>query len=146
MKQTNFGASARKFVMGLVMLLGFVFLAGSVSAQSAIQTKADLTPQNYKDVAVAQYDLNAALVQYKAYFQSNPSLTPQEEATYTLKVNYWRAAQTSLANGENVAKADQAGIQQLLTIVNNYATNDPASLTGVNVEGTLQNARLAVKN
>ena len=146
MKQTNFGATARKFVMGLVMLLGFVFFAGTVSAQSAINTKANLTSQNYKDAAVAQYDLDAALAQYKAYFQTNPSLTPQEEATYALKVNYWRAAQTSLSNGENVENADKAGVQQLLLIVNNYATNDPASLTGVNVQGTLEKERLAVKN
>lgn len=146
MKQTNFGANARKFVMGLVMLLGFVFLAGTVSAQSATKTKADLTPQNYKDAAVAQYDLDAQLTQLRAYIQTNPSLTPQQKTEYSLKGTYWSTAKTALGNGENVEAADKAGIQSVMSIVNSYATYDSASLSGVNVDGTLQAARNIVKN
>ncbi len=145
MKQTNFGASARRFVMGFVMMLGFMFVAGSVSAQ-AFNDKADLTPINYKKAAVAQYDLEATLAQLKAYLQTNPSLTPQEQTEYAIKSNYWRSANLSLGNGENVKKADENGIQQVFDIVNQMATIDPASLTGVNVEGTLEAARAVVKN
>ncbi len=145
MKQTNFGASARRFVMGFVMMLGFMFVAGTVSAQ-AFDVKADLTPVNYKKAAVAQYDLNATLTQLQAYFQTNPSLTPQEQTEYAIKANYWRSAQVALGNGENVKKADESGIQQVFDIVNQMATIDPASLTGVNVEGTLEAARAVVKN
>lgn len=146
MKQTNFGANARKFVMGFVMMLGFMALSGTVSAQSVLKEKADLTPINYKDAAVAQYDLNATLTQLQAYLQTNPSLTPQEQTEIAIKSNYWRSANLSLGNGENVKKADEAGIQQVLGIVNQLATIDPASLNGVNVEGALEAARLVVKN
>lgn len=146
MKQTNFGATARKFVMGLVMLLGFVFFAGSVSAQSATKTKADLSAQNYKDAAVAQYDLDAQLSQLTAYYQTNPSLTPQEKTEYALKGTYWRSAKTALGNGENVEAADKAGIASVMSVVNQFSTYDAASISGVNVDGTLATARAVVKN
>lgn len=146
MKQTNFGASARKFVMGLVMLLGFVFFAGTVSAQSATQTKADLTPINYKTAAVAQYDLDAQIAQMKAYIQTNPSLTSQQKTEYSIKGTFWRSARTALGNGEDVKAADKAGIDSVMSLINSYATYDPASLSGVNVDGTLQAARNIVKN
>ena len=145
MKQTNFGASARKFVMGFVMMLGFMFAAGTVSAQS-VKEKLDVTPINYKDAAVAQYDLDATLTQLSAYYQTNPTLTPQEKVEYAIKGTYWRSAKTTLGNGENVAAADKAGIQTALDTVNRFATNDGAILLGVNILGTIESARAVVKN
>ena len=142
MKQTNFGASARKFVMGFVMMLSFVWVAGAQS----LTEKVDLTPINYKDAAVAQYDLDATMTQLRAYLNTNPTLTQKEEAENSIKTAYWAVAKTSLGNGENVAAADKAGIQTALDTVNRFATNDGAILLGVNVLGTIESARAVVKN
>ncbi len=145
MKQTNFGASARKFVMGFVMMLGFMFVAENVSAQ-AFKVKADLTTINYKDAVIASYDLDATLAQLSAYYQTNPTLTPKEKAEYAIKGTYWRTAKTTLGNGENVASADKAGIEKVLIVVNNFAAHDPSSIAGVNIQGALEAARAVVKD
>lgn len=140
MKQTNFGATARKFVMGLVMLLGFMLVSGNASAQSFASNTASFSkPATFKEPAVAKFDLKAKVEDLKANQTPNPDLES------IMKSNYWVAALASLELGTDTVQADKDGLAKVAQVYNHYLEADPASLEGVNVEGAVQNARQLLK-
>ncbi len=140
MKQTNFGATARKFVLGLVMLFGCMLLSGSMSAQSvASNTASFIKSGTLKEPAVAKFDLKAKVEELKGNANTNPDMA------YILKANYWSATLASLENGATTEQADKDGVAKAAQIYNHYNEVDPASLEGVNVEGAIETARQLVK-
>lgn len=140
MKQTNFGATARKFVMGLVMLLGFLFVSGEMSAQSVgSPTAGFIKASTLKEPAVAKFDLKAKVEDLKA------NQTPNPDMASIMKSNYWAAALASLELGSDTVQADKEGVAKAAQVYNHYLAVDPASLEGVNVEGAIENARQLLK-
>lgn len=140
MKQTNFGATARKFVLGLVMLFGCMLVSGSMSAQSVASNTASFTKSGtLKEPAVAKFDLKAKVEELKGNANTNPDMA------YILKANYWSATLASLENGATTEQADKDGVAKAAQIYNHYNAVDPTALEGVNVEGAIETARQLVK-